>query len=795
MASIFSGLVQVGAWGCFDEFNRINIEVLSVVSAQLRAIQNSLIYDKPTCDIGIGGEMAIKRVAGFATCGFFITMNPGYAGRTELPDNLKALFRPVTMIVPDFLQICEIMLFSEGFEGAKVLAKKMTVLYKLSKEQLSKQFHYDFGLRALKSVLVMAGGLKRQYQDMPEDLVLMRCLRDSNMPKFVFEDVPLFAGLINDLFPGMDCPRVGYEDLKVSIISDLETKGFRCSNDQVFNDQVDKVIQMYETQLVRHTTMIVGPTCGGKSLVLDTLKNSRLTSENIVVKMFVLNPKAQPLNELYGEMDPVTRDWTDGILSKLFRELNDRLPPGKENEMRWIVYDGDVDALWVENMNSVMDDNRLLTLPNGERIRLQPHCAMICETFDLQYASPATISRCGMVWVDPKNLGYFPYYERWVRTRFGNSVTIPEDKQTAADFMFTMYEKYVPKCIDMILAGIVDGEMGQRLKQVIPIPNIVMLKQLCSVLDAFVDKELTDQMDIEHLYVFSVLWSLGAVLIGDSRIKFDAYLKRVSREALPDGVLYDYFYDVAKHKWEKWQSHVPKYAEPSPFRFYEVMVPTTDSILYTHMLMHVAPLRPILFVGESGTAKTTVIQKYLSTMPNTGYSRLNINFSSRTTAADVQSNIEANVDKRSGNIYGPSSGKKLIVFIDDLNMPKVDTYGTQQPIALLLFLMGRGCLYDRGKDLNLKLLRDLQFVGAMGPPGGGRNPVDPRFISLFNVFNLTPPTNAVLNNIYSSIITTRYAQFSENVKASAGKITACTLRLFTFIVDKMPPTPSKFHYM
>ena len=90
---------QVGAWGCFDEFNRINIEVLSVVSAQLRSIQNALIYDNPTCDIG-NGDISVKRVAGFATCGFFITMNPGYAGRTELPDNLKALFRPVTMTDP-----------------------------------------------------------------------------------------------------------------------------------------------------------------------------------------------------------------------------------------------------------------------------------------------------------------------------------------------------------------------------------------------------------------------------------------------------------------------------------------------------------------------------------------------------------------------------------------------------------------------------------------------------------------------------------------------------------------------
>lgn len=100
--------------------------------------------------------------------GIFITMNPGYAGRTELPESVKALFRPVVVIVPDLQQICEIMLFSEGFLTAKVLAKKMTVLYKLAKEQLSKQYHYDFGLRALKSVLVMAGDLKRGSPDLPE---------------------------------------------------------------------------------------------------------------------------------------------------------------------------------------------------------------------------------------------------------------------------------------------------------------------------------------------------------------------------------------------------------------------------------------------------------------------------------------------------------------------------------------------------------------------------------------------------------------------------------------------------
>mmetsp|Transcript_25191 Transcript_25191/g.84661 ORF Transcript_25191/g.84661 Transcript_25191/m.84661 type:complete len:4540 (+) Transcript_25191:178-13797(+) len=807
MADIFRGLAQTGAWGCFDEFNRISIEVLSVVATQVKTVQDAIVKfavasrrsaeyqhlpaGTPPCKVGkfdfFGGLIDL-----IPTVGFYITMNPGYAGRSALPDNLEALFRPVAMMVPDYALIGEIMLFSFGYMDGRKCAKKMVATFRLCSEQLSSQDHYDYGMRAVKTVITAAGNLKQAAPDEKEEALLLRALQDVNIPKFLAHDLPLFDGILSDLFPGIQRPPFDYGPL----MSSLKHAVVR-QNLQTVPIFMRKNIELYEMICVRHGLMVVGPTGGGKTLVLDTLRNARLAAEDVVVKYWVINPKAQPTNELYGVMDPVTRDWTDGVLSKIFRELNEPLPKGKENEMRWIIYDGDVDAVWVENMNSVMDDNKLLTLPNGERIRLQPHCCMICETFDLQYASPATISRCGMVWVDPKNLGYRPYYERWVKKRGGSE----EDQQ----LMITYFDQYVPKCADFVQLGLVDGELGEKLKCVIGITAIDMVKQLCSTLDAFLQPLVeaaaaanvdVERDDVEQVYTYCIIWSIGASLLGASRERFHAFVRKLNLSGLPaDGLLTDYVFDIATKRWEKWSSRVPEYTEPSPFNFYEVIVPTPDSCSYTHLLQNLAPRKPILFVGESGTAKTTIVNDYLGQLADETSTRLTLGFSSRTSSKDVQTNLEANVDKRTGSVYGPPVGKKLAVFIDDLNMPKVDLYGTQQPITLLLTLISRGFIFDREKDLSQKTLKDLTYIGAMGPPGGGRNKVDPRFVALFSVFNLPDPSAEVLTLIYSSIISTRLRDFPQDVRDAAAKFPSCMLQLFNFVIEALPPTPSKFHYI
>jgi dynein heavy chain, axonemal len=242
LGRMFSGLAQTGAWGCFDEFNRINIEVLSVVAQQILSVLSAQMILNPsnteTRFIFEGTEIRL-----LWSCGFFITMNPGYAGRTELPDNLKSMFRPISMMVPDSAMIAEIILYGQGFNNTRILAKKVHTLYKLAIQQLSKQDHYDFGLRPLVALLMYAGRKREAMPDVPQEEIIVLAMRDMNVAKMTATDLPLLLGIMSDLFPGIEPQPIDYGVLRTAIEDEL--KG---NNYQVTDMIVTKTIQLYETK-------------------------------------------------------------------------------------------------------------------------------------------------------------------------------------------------------------------------------------------------------------------------------------------------------------------------------------------------------------------------------------------------------------------------------------------------------------------------------------------------------------------------------------------------------------------
>ena len=142
---------------------------------------------------------------------------------------------------------------------------------------------------------------------------------------------------------------------------------------------------------------MVGPTGCGKSQGWRVLLNAMTGIDKVKGESYVLDPKAINKEELYGKLDDTTMEWTDGIFTNILRKINENAR-GESHKRHWIIFDGDVDPEWVENLNSVLDDNKLLTLPNGERISIPPNVKIMFEVESLKYATLATVSRCGMVW-------------------------------------------------------------------------------------------------------------------------------------------------------------------------------------------------------------------------------------------------------------------------------------------------------------------------------------------------------------------------------------------------------------
>jgi len=693
------------------------------------------------------------------------------------------------MMVPDRQIIMKVKLAAAGYQDFVKLSIKFHVLYQLCEQQLSKQPHYDFGLRNILSVLRTAGSQLRQEKKLAEEnktkgrgesVLLCRTLRDMNMSKFVAEDVGLFLSLINDLFPGLNPEKAEFPEVGAAIKEVLE-------KDALINHPTwtGKIIQLYETYLVRHGIMVVGAAGCGKSTIISVLRDAltKVTNKHTLVK---LNPKAITPKQMYGCMDPAANEWVEGIFTSLWKRSND---PKRKAENRWMVMDGPVDAIWIEDLNTVLDDNKMLTCTNGDRIPMLPSMKALFEPENLNNASPATVSRAGIIYVSDTDLGYRPIIDAWLKKR---------EHVGERECLSKLFDKYVAELLKFVKEGSV------RLVMSVPDMNMCttamsLLQSLLPVLNERAIMQPTEK--IERIFVFAIIWSFGALLEPEDRIKFADFLGQLAGVASPpDNVgVYDAAL-TADFEWVNWLVPALGVQPGDKYEFSALLVPTTDSIRTEFLVdMHRLQVRPILLVGGPGTSKTSIALQYIRKQSKDELMFKRVNFSSETTPQIFQNIIESSVEKRSARSFGPPANKKLLVFMDDVSMPQINNWGDQVTLEIIRQLTELGYLWnlEKSKAGDMMMIEDLIYILAMNHPGGGKNDIPNRMKRHCANINIPMPSMSSIDQIFGSILKLQFnaKEFSADVLAVSESLVEITIDLYEKTKKKMLPTPAKFHYI
>lgn len=790
ISRLIVGVAQIGAWACFDEFNRLDENVLSSVTGHIETIQDALSRKSHKMEI-MGRSVPLS----FDT-GLFITLNPGYEGRSYLPQTLKRKFREYSMTRSEVLLISQVILRVQGFKEPETSAQGLVELFKSLKEACSSQKHYDFGLRSVKKVVQHCATLMK-HDGTNEKTLFNESLAQTILPGLSPSDEAIYSRKVVKTFPFHTEPT-----LAGSFTAHLFEA---CDKEWVTASEcfLKKCRQLYHLQKTQQAIIIMGDAGVGKTAVWKaTLRAMRELDghDNIV---HVIDSKTMGKGSLYGRMNKATLEWKDGIFTSIVRTVNGDSTGTYANARVWIVLDSELDPDYIETLNSALDDNKLLTLPTGERIPISHKIRLILEVTNLEHATAATMTRCSILWLAD------PVYSAHDQLN-GILAKEVEDTQVHSSAPSSLIEGLKSTVSGLLAANrlqslISKAEyfghiMGFQKSKLIPMLVTGLFNDIRTnhrTLDMLTSKEQVKYMNFRlyHLLLSVIASDISPVdqdyVASYLRTLFveqcdllteNAHLETVM--IINGAVKYVSLTEIVEQ--QKVEPHIGSKAN--------VVIPTVDTIRYELFINELLKIKqPIILCGPPGSGKTMLINSIISREKK--YQLVSMNFSKSTTVTHIFKCLNRHmkyVDGPKGLTLCPKdSTKALVLFCDEINLPKPDKYGAQTVILFLRLLVEKGGFWREADNKWIHLER-LHVIGACNPSTDpGRTHLPARILRHIAILFIDHPGRTALSMIYKplfseSLILAPCSNMSGICEASISVYIRCQK---TFTADLQP------HYM
>ncbi|EFA11266.2 Dynein heavy chain, cytoplasmic-like Protein [Tribolium castaneum] len=774
ITEFLKGVASNGSWLVLEEFEKIQLDVCSILSQEIFKISTAL---KGALDVVVLNSTHIDINKCFICC----TMTRP----KDLPESFKILFRPLALTLPDIHIIAQVSLLSSGYESSVKLGRKIVNVHSLMRDLLPLS-KLDFGLRAINEILNTCARFFCTEKN--EEEIVDLSIRHVTIPKLSTTEMGVFDNILRHIFPSVKhTSEVLSVDAVTKVCQNLSlsaTKPFVC-----------KVLELKEIKRRNTGVIIVGLTMTGKTTLVRVLQ-ATFGDKKIEVK--ILNAKTLSLKQLYGGFDGGLQ-WSDGIITKYLRE-------DAEDE-DWIVVDGSADPSLADNLNTVLDENRKLCLSSGEVLHLTRNKWIFFELENLGKASPAMISRCGIIYMNSNVIGWQPLVTSWLQHNdFEFQKGYEENFTVLFDWVIAPCLEFVRSCCHQLCKL---NEIG-LVKTTIQVLEMLLVEAYEAVLRK--DEDVKNLVSwIQASFIQAVIWGVGSNLDLNSRQKFDEFFKQLWRgqnKSYPypsslekvevnvpaDELIFDHSYLYkSKGNWKFWPDVLKNEKIEESDYLLDLFVPTNDTIKYTTIInLHITHNYPLLLNGPSGTGKSSCISDVImNKIDKNLYEPSFLTFTATTTPNATQQLILSKLFKKKSGRYGPSEGKKCILCIEDLSEPIRDDFGCQPTLELIREL------FDHKKWFHLDNFKPL-CIDNVNVVASMTNNQDmcQRFLRHFNVFSINSLQEDSVLRIFSNVLLTKWKKigFPSDIIGTVSQIVASTFHFYKSVLSLRPTLDWNFYY-